>query len=125
MTIKPKNSKVMNRTKTIAATVAALGAAIGVSMGDVLAGSPNVQVPESGKSAISSQKLQKPDVRTPKVERELKKRPPTVSGKVFRPDVRADKSSSSGLQKRLDAQREKSGIIIEGRPGVKGSKIAK
>ena len=125
MKIKPKNSKVLNRTKTIAATVAALGAAIGVSMGDVLAGSPNLQVPESGKLAISSQKIKKPDVRTPKVERELKKRPPTVSGKVFRPDVRADKSSRSGLQKRLGDQGTKSGIVIEDRPGVTSSKIAK
>jgi hypothetical protein len=68
-------------------------------MGDVLAGSPNLQVSESGKSAISSQKIKKPDVRTPKVERELKKRPPTVSGKVFRPDVRADKADAPILQK--------------------------
>ena len=110
MKIKPKNSKVLDRTKTIAATVAALGAAIGVSMGDVLAGSPDLQVSESGKAAISSQEIKKPDVRSSKITRELKERPPTVSGKVERPDVRASKIADAPiLQKRPGATSTKLG----------------
>ena len=66
MKLKPNNPKQSNRTKKIAATVAALGAAIGVNMGDVLAATSDMQNAESRKSAISSQKIKKPDVRADK-----------------------------------------------------------
>jgi hypothetical protein len=87
-----------------------------VNMGDVLAGSPDLQVSESGKAAISSQEITKPDVSTPKVERH---------GLMNRPDVRADKSSHSSLNNRLGVQGDKSGIVIEDRPGVTSNKLGK
>ncbi len=96
----PSKTKSGNRTKAIAATVAALGAAIGVNMGDVLAGSPKLQVVESGKAAISSPKIKKPGVLADKAL--LKRRPSAVGSKVFRPGVRADKADRTApkLQKR-------------------------
>ncbi len=82
------------RAKILAATVAALGATIGVNMGEVLAGSKDLQISETDKAAISGQKLQKPSVRTPKVER---------PGLQNRPDVRANKAAPL-LQKRPDVR---------------------
>lgn len=100
----PSKTKPSNRTKTIAATVAALGAAIGVNMGDVLAGSPKLQVAESGKAAISSPKIKKPGVLADKTSAEaLKRRPSAVGTKVLRPDVRADKANAPVLQKKPGA----------------------
>jgi len=131
MKFNPKKRKVLNRTKTIAATVAALGAALGVNMGDVLAGSADVQPAESGKAAISSQKIKKPDVSTPKVERAIQQRPSARVDKSSRPDletrpnVKANKASPQGLNNRLGESGEKSGIIIEDRPGVTSNKLGK
>jgi hypothetical protein len=103
-----KNSKPFNRTKKFAATVAALGAAIGVNMGDVLAGAADLQVTERGKTAISSQKIKKPDVRADKTSaRELKKRPAAVGAKVERP----------GLKNRPDTRADKSSRNLQNRPG--------
>ncbi len=113
MKIKPKNSKVLDRTKTIAATVAALGAAIGVSMGDVLAGPADLQVAESGKSALSRQKIKKPDVRSPKVERALKRRPSAL----------AEKSSRPVLKSRPDVRANKGAPMLQKRPGTTSSKF--
>ena len=92
-----KNSKLLSRTKKIAATVAALGAAIGVNMSDVLAGSADLPVRELGKAEISSHKIKKSDVRSMKMEEQLKRRPPAVGAKIEapglknRPNVRAHK----------------------------------
>ena len=108
MKLKPNNPKQSNRTKKIAATVAALGAAIGVNMGDVLAATSDMQNAESRKSAISSQKIKKPDVRADKSSaRELKKRPSAVGAKVERP----------GLKNRPDARADKSSRTLQKRPG--------
>ena len=98
MKLKPNNPKQSNRTKKIAATVAALGAAIGVNMGDVLAATSDMQNAELRKSSISSQKINKPDVRTPKFERTLKQRPSAI----------ADKSSRPGLGKSPECSSEQS-----------------
>ncbi|MGV7229582.1 MAG: hypothetical protein ACQ9IQ_13075 [Nitrospirales bacterium] len=104
----PKNSKMLNRTKKIAATVAALGAAIGVNMSDVLAGSVDLQVAESGKAAISSQKIKKPNVLADKSSAgPLKRRPSAVGAKVERP----------GLKNRPDARADKSSRTLQKRPG--------
>lgn len=117
MKFNPKKPKVLNRTKTIAATVAVLGAAIGVNMGDVLAATSDLQNAESVRQqAITSQKIKKPEVSTPKVERQ---------GLKNRPDVRANKASPQGLNNRLGESGEKSGIIIEDRPGVTSHKLGK
>ena len=116
---KLNNPKQSNRTKKIAATVAALGAAIGVNMGEVLAGSSDLQKAESRKSAISSQKIKKPDVRSPKVERAIKKRPSTLADKALRPapntrpNVRANKALPK-LETRPSVKIDKSS-----RPSVK------
>jgi len=114
MKLNPKNPKVLNRTKTIAATVAALGAAIGVSMGDVLAGSADLQVAESGKAAVSSQKIKKPDVSTPKVERALKQRPSSY----------IDKSSRPGLETRPNVKANKASPKLS-RPDAISNKLGK
>jgi hypothetical protein len=113
MKLNPKNPKALNRTKTIAATVAALGAAIGVNMGDVLAGSTDLQVAESGKAAISSQKMKKPDVSTPKVKRTLKKRPSAF----------LDKSNHPGLETRPNVKANKASPMLQNRPDSIGSKL--
>ena len=101
MKSKTNDSKQSNRIKTIAATVAALGAAIGVNMGNVLAGTSDLQKAELEKSAISSQKIKKPDVKGAKVERAITTKPDAIANKAIRqdlktrPDVRADKSSTT------------------------------
>ena len=109
----PSKTKSGNRTKTIAAMVAALGAAIGVNMGDVLAATSDMQNAESRKSAISSQKIKKPDVSTPKVERTLKKRPSSY----------IDKSGPAGLETRPKVRADKSSSILQKRPDTIGSKL--
>ena len=109
MKLNPKSPKVLNRTKKIAATVAALGAAIGVNMGDVLAGTSDLQNAESRKSAISSQKIKKPDVSTPKVERALRQRPSSF----------IDKSSRPSLKNRPGVQGDKISPLHQNRPDLK------
>ncbi|MEX2494290.1 MAG: hypothetical protein WD425_21330 [Nitrospirales bacterium] len=111
----PKKLKVLNRTKTIAATVAALGAAIGVNMADVLAGSADVQPAESGKAAISSQKIKKPDVSTPKVERAIQQRPSAF----------IDKSSQPGLKTRPNVKANKAAPMLPNRPDSRSNKLGK
>jgi hypothetical protein len=131
MKLHPKKPKALNRTKAIAATVAALGAAIGVNMGDVLAATSDMQNAESvRRQDISSQKIKKPGVSTPKVERGLKQRPDVRANKASpmlqnRPNVKANKASPQGLNKNLGELGEKSGIIIEDRPGVTSNKFGK
>lgn len=115
MNPKPNNLKQSNRTKKIAATVAALGAAIGVNMGDVLAATSDMQNAESRKSAISSQKIKKPDVRTPKVERTLKQRPSAI----------ADKSSRPGLENRPNVRANKASPMLQNRPDSISNKLGK
>ena len=114
MRFNPKNPKVLNRTKKIAATVAALGAAIGVNMGDVLAATSDMQNAESRKSAISSQKIKKPDVSTPKVERALKQRPSSF----------IDKSSRPGLETRPNVKANKASPKLS-RPDAISNKLGK
>ena len=65
---------------------------------------PKLQVAESGKAAISSQKVKKPGVLADKTSVEaLKRRPSAVGTKVLRPDVRADKANAPVLQKKPGA----------------------
>ncbi len=95
------------RLRKVAATVAALGAAIGVNMADVLAGSGSAQTKEIDRSAISSSKLNRPDVQSQKVKKGLTTRPSSVEGKEFRglenrPESREEKIAPSQLKKRPD-----------------------
>ncbi len=108
----PQNS---SRAKKLAATVAALGATIGVNMGDVLAGSKDMQTSDIDKAAISSQKLKRPSVRTPKVES------PTLQ---IRPNVRTPKVETPGLQNRPDVSTPKvEQPNLQTRPDTKSSKF--
>ena len=110
-----KNPKVLNRTKTIAATIAALGTAIGVNMGDVLAGTSEMQNTGSRQSSIAGQPIKKPDVRSPKVERAIKNRPSTFSNKSTRP----------ALKSRPNVRADKSSRTLREQPGVISDKLGK
>ena len=77
-------------------------------MADVLAGSGSAQTKEIDRSAISSSKLNRPDVQSQKVKRGLTTRPSSVEGKEFRglenrPELREEKIAPSQLKKRPDA----------------------
>jgi len=111
---KVKNSKMLNRTKTIAATVAALGAAIGMNMQDVLA-NPSAATKKSVQSSGQPRTLSAKEIERVKKLRKgsqslppsLQKRPDTLAVKIgdkerltTRPSAVADKSSRPILQKR-------------------------
>ena len=134
----PKNTKVL-RTKKIAATVAALGAALGMNLQDVLA-NPSAGNKKSVQSSGQPRTLTPSEIDRVKKLRKgsstlpsgLQKRPDTLAYKMgdknrltTRPSTRADKSSRPGLKNRSGAQGDKSGIIIEDRPGATSNKLRK
>ncbi len=118
------------RAKKLAAMVAALGASIGVNMGEVLAGSKDIQVSETNKAAISNQTLKRPSVKTPKVEQPgLHSRPDVKTPKVERPglqnrpDVKTPKVERPSLQIRPSVQADKVSPTLQTRPDTKSSKF--
>lgn len=119
-----------SRVQKLAATVAALGATIGVNMSDVLAGSKGMHTSDIDKAAISSQKLKRPSVRTPKVESPtLKIRPNVRTPKVEtpglqnRPEVKTPKVEQPNLQNRPSVQADKVSPILSPRPDTKSGKF--
>jgi len=135
----PKNTKLLNQTKKLAATVAALGAALGMNLQDVLA-NPSSAARKSVQSSGQPRTLTPSEIdRVKKLQKGsstlpsgLQKRPDTLAFKVTprdklttQPPAVADKSSRPGLKDPNAGQGEKSGIIVEDQPGVTSNKLGK